>query len=74
MARGVSPFRIWASSPDGFAEIAGTGDFSGNGQSGMLWPNTNGDTGLWNPNGSGGFTFEDLGVVGPSWSVHKIFA
>ena len=55
-------------------QIAGTGDFSGNGQSGILWRNTNGDTELWNPNGSGGFTFQDLSVVSTSLSVHKIFA
>ena len=55
-------------------QIAGTGDFSGNGQSGILWRNSNGDTELWNPNGAGGFTGEDLGVVPSSWSVHKIFA
>jgi hypothetical protein len=55
-------------------QIAGTGDFTGNGQSGILWRNANGDTELWNPNGSGGFVGEDLGVVGGGWSVHKIFA
>jgi hypothetical protein len=33
----------------------------------MLWRNTNGDTALWNTNGSDGFTFQDLGVVGTSW-------
>ena len=55
-------------------QIVGTGDFSGDGKSGILWRNANGDTALWNPNGSGGFTFDDLGVVGASWSVHKIFA
>ena len=55
-------------------QIVGTGNFSGIGQSGILWRNTNGDTELWNPNGMGGFTYEDLGVVSTSWSVHKIFA
>jgi ELWxxDGT repeat protein len=50
-------------------QIAGTGDFAGNGESSVLWRNTNGDTALWNPNGSGGFTFEDLGIVGNSWQI-----
>ena len=29
---------------------------------------------LWNPNGSGGFTCDNLAPVSTSWSVHKIFA
>ncbi|MGH6797712.1 MAG: FG-GAP-like repeat-containing protein, partial [Roseiarcus sp.] len=55
-------------------QIAGTGDFNGDGHSDILWRNSNGDTELWNSNGSGGFAGQDLGVVGTSWSVHKIFA
>jgi hypothetical protein len=35
----------------------------------LAWRNADGDTALWNPNGSGGFTFEDLGVVGASWQI-----
>ena len=31
---------------------------------GILWRNSNGDVELWNANGSGGFTGQDLGVVG----------
>jgi hypothetical protein len=58
----------------GGRQTVGTGDFTGSGEDGILWRNTNGDTQLWNPNGSGGFTGEDLGVVPASWSVHKIFA
>jgi microcystin-dependent protein len=54
-------------------QIAGTGDFTGTGESGILWRNASGDTALWNPNGSGG-SFQDLGAVSASWSVHKIFA
>jgi hypothetical protein len=49
-------------------------DFSGTGEDSILWRNASGDTALWNANGSGGFTGEDLGVVPASWSVHKIFA
>ena len=56
-------------------QIVETGNFNGSGESGILWRNTSsGDTVLWNPNGSGSFTAEDLGVVGTSFSVHKIFA
>ena len=50
-------------------QIAGTGDFNGDGQSGILWRNTNGDTELWNSNGSGGFTAQDLGIVSNSWQI-----
>ncbi len=50
-------------------QIAGTGDFSGNGESSILWRNTNGDTVLWNPSRGGGFVSEDLGVVGNSWQI-----
>ena len=50
-------------------QIAGTGDFNGDGHSDILWRNTNGDADLWNSNGSGGFTGEDLGVVGNSWQI-----
>jgi hypothetical protein len=35
----------------------------------ILWRNSNGDVALWNANGSGGFTFQDLGVVGSSWRI-----
>ena len=55
-------------------QVAETGDFTGSGQSGILWRNTSGDTELWNPNGSGGFAYQDLGVVATNWSVQKIFA
>ena len=34
-----------------------------------MWRNANGDTSLWNPNGSGGFTPQDLGVVNTSWQI-----
>ena len=34
-----------------------------------MWRNANGDTALWNPNGSGGFTYQDLGVVPTSWQI-----
>ena len=50
-------------------QIAGTGDFTGTGEDSILWRNTNGGTELWNPNGSGGFTYQNLGVVNTSWRV-----
>ena len=43
-------------------QIAGTGDFTGTGEDSILWRNSDGGTELWNPNGSGGFTYENLGV------------
>ena len=35
----------------------------------ILWRNTDGDAYLWNSNGSGGFTGQDLGIVGASWQI-----
>ena len=37
--------------------------------SNILWRNTNRDVDLWNSNGSGGFTGQDLGIVGTSWQI-----
>ena len=37
--------------------------------SNILWRNSNGDFALWNSNGSGGFTGQDLGIVGASWQI-----
>jgi hypothetical protein len=36
---------------------------------GILWRNINGGVEIWNPNGSGGFTYESLGTVSPSWQI-----
>ena len=72
-ARAASPTKILASVNTSW-QVAETGDFTGSGQSGILWRNTSGATELWNPNGSGGFTYENLGVVATNWSVQKIFA
>jgi hypothetical protein len=38
-------------------------------EAGVLWQNTNGDVELWNPNGSGGFTYDSLGAVNSSWQI-----
>jgi hypothetical protein len=37
--------------------------------SNILWRNSNGDVALWNSNGAGGFTGQDLGVVPSSWQI-----
>lgn len=57
-------------------QLVETGHFSGaTGEESLLWRNTSGDTGLWNPNGGlGGFVYEDLGKVDPSWSATKIMS
>jgi hypothetical protein len=43
--------------------VGGTGDFNGDGKSDIFWRNANGDAALWNSNGSGGFTGQDLGII-----------
>jgi hypothetical protein len=43
-------------------------DFDGDGTSDILWHNTNGDTGTWLMNSSGGFTPVDFGSEDPSWT------
>jgi len=35
----------------------------------ILWRNANGDTELWNPNSSGGFVAQDLGIIDNSWQI-----
>lgn len=44
-------------------------DFNGDGLSDILWRNTNGDAQVWNSNGSGGFSDQDLGVVSANYQV-----
>ena len=66
-ARAVSPMRIWASSTR-VGRSPGQATSTGLAK-GILWRNSNGDTELWNPNGSGGFASEDLGVVNTSWQI-----
>jgi hypothetical protein len=46
-------------------QIAGVGDFNGNGRSDIAWRNLNGETAIWNSNpgpGFTGFTNQTLGV------------
>src|SRR5664279_1640291 len=51
-------------------QIAGTGDFTGDDKSDILWRNSStGDAFLYEPNGSGGFSYADLGAVPTSWQV-----
>jgi hypothetical protein len=53
--------------------IAGTGDFNGDGKSDILWRNTNGDTSIWLMTVSGTqvrvSSTNDLGSVPTSWGV-----
>ena len=53
-------------------QIARVGDFNGDGSADILWRNSNGDTNLWDSNGSGGFTHLDLGVVPSSWKIQGV--
>ena len=43
--------------------------FSSVAEAGILWQNFDGGVELWNPNGSGGFVGQDLGVVSTSWQI-----
>ena len=51
------------------ASLPPPSDFNGDGRSDILWRNTDGDTVVWNSNGSGGSTGQDLGVVGTDWQI-----
>jgi hypothetical protein len=52
----------WATLPQNFFNNDDTAD--------ILWRNTNGDVELWNSNSSsGGFTYENLGVVNTNWQI-----
>ncbi len=58
------------SAPVGRSQDAG--DFTGSGADSILWRNaSSGAVELWNPNGSGGFTYDNLGVVSTSWQIFK---
>ena len=47
-------------------------DFNGDGSADILWRNSDGDTNLWNSNGSGGFAHTDLGIVPTTWQIAGI--
>ena len=51
--------------------LSGPATSAASGQSGIAWRNTNGDTALWNPNGAGGFTGEDLALSPPAGMCTK---
>ena len=44
-------------------------DFNGDALSDILWRNANGDALIWNSNGDGGFSDQDLGVVSTNYQV-----
>lgn len=51
---------------------AGTGDFTGSNADSILWRNSStGAVELWNSNGSGGFTYENLGAVSAGRQIFK---
>jgi len=49
--------------------VAGTGDFSDNGNADILWHNGNGDTVIWFMNGGAIASSSDFGVIPTSWSI-----
>jgi hypothetical protein len=53
--------------------IAGTGDFNGDGYTDILWRNTSGDTGVWLMTGTAtqvqAASWTDFGVVPTSWNI-----
>ena len=71
MARGTSLTTIWASStPPGRSREPR--DFTGGGEDEIVWRNSStGGVELWNPNGSGGFSYENLGAVSANWQIQE---
>ena len=51
------------------ASRRGRHDFNGDNEADILWSNASGDAAIWNSNGSGGFTPQDLGTAGSGWQV-----
>jgi hypothetical protein len=54
--------------PTGWS-IIGTGDFTGNGETDILWQNTNGDLGIWLMNGTQAVSFANIGLAPTGWTV-----
>ena len=54
--------------------IAQTGDYDGDGRSGILWVDTAGDVGIWFMNGPGISSTASLGNVGTNWTVQSLGA
>ena len=61
LVNSVDPSTTTALSPPNF--------FSSVAEAGILWQNSDGDVELWNPNGSGGFTYDNIGAVNSSWQI-----
>ena len=70
-ARGASPTKTWASStPIGRSkELEISTALAKTASYGAI---RNGDVELWNSNGSGGFTYQNLGDVNTSWQIEGI--
>jgi len=49
--------------------IAETGDFNGDGYSGILWRNANSDVAIWLMNGTQILSAPDIGKVPTSWII-----
>ena len=57
---------------DTYWQVAGVGDFNGDGRDDILWRGGNGEIGSWNATGIGGFTYNaSAGIAGAplSWQV-----
>ena len=61
LVNSVDPSTTTALSPPNF--------FSSVAAAGILWQNSDGDVELWNPNGSGAFTYDNIGAVNSSWQI-----
>ena len=51
--------------------VAGVGDFDGNGKSDILWTDGNGNYAIWFMNGATVTSTASLGNVGTSWHVQS---
>jgi hypothetical protein len=61
--------QLFASSPPSLLVTTHDAPLTAATSSNVQWRNVNGDVALWNSNGSGGFTFQDLGVIPTTWQI-----